>query len=239
MEIEYIREIEGHEYIYEVLTETFGNIFQMLCPGTIVFGGAVRDALAGMDVSGDLDILITPRGFNQIVHVIENDVRWSSTNNNLGRMGKYKNTLAISDIREYTNYNGKVVQFIINGDDPSSQSGMKNLLLSYGMNDEEILFKLFNTARGVDIVCCGVVMTHEGRIYELLPNAYNDCINRILRINKEAKNLNLEKLRTRIGKLTARGWKSDIDFKLAIRTALSSTNKSKESKIGKSNKRIN
>ena len=65
----------------------------------------------------------------------------------------------------------------------------------------------------VDIICCGLVMDVNGEIFEVLDNAHNDCLNRILRLNKFSRTINVDFLQKRIDKLSKRGWKSRINMK--------------------------
>ena len=67
--------------------------------------------------------------------------------------------------------------------------------------------------KNVDIVCCGIAMDRDGRIFEVVEGAQEDCVGRILRLNKIVKNVNIANLERRITKLTKRGWVSKINIK--------------------------
>jgi hypothetical protein len=58
-----------------------------------------------------------------------------------------------------------------------------------------------------------MVMFRDGRVFEALPGAYDDCKNRLLRINSHSDTMYIEALPDRVEKLVARGWKSEIDVK--------------------------
>ncbi len=72
-------------------------------------------------------------------------------------------------------------------------------------------------ARMVDIVCCGVVMLHDGRVFETLPGAYQDCLDGILRINYDSNTIYLKTLQSRVNKLVKRGWKNTINVAKVIK----------------------
>lgn len=59
--------------------------------------------------------------------------------------------------------------------------------------------------RAVDFVCCGVMMTRRGSIFELIKGAVEDCSKRVLRRTKIE--CAPETTMGRIKKLVNRGWK--------------------------------
>lgn len=206
MKIGYLNEIHGFENIYEILCETFGNVIQMLNSETIIFGGALRDVIAGMEIEGDLDVITSTSGYEKIRDVIESDVRWSISPSK-GIMD-YKEAGAV-EVKEYISYDNKRVQFII----PNDSGIFSRIMDNYSTNT---ISKLIDSVRDVDIVCCGFVMLENGKVFEVLPEAYDDCKNKILRLNTSSKKIGIDRLKNRVSKLVQRGWISKIDMRTVI-----------------------
>lgn len=81
---------------------------------------------------------------------------------------------------------------------------------SLGEDMEDSIF----VTRFIDIVCCGMIMTTEGSVYEVIPGAYQDCFDKVLRLNLlEGNCINFERTFAHIKKLEARGWTSKIETK--------------------------
>lgn len=69
-------------------------------------------------------------------------------------------------------------------------------------------------ARHVDIICCGMIMTTEGVIYEVIPGAYQDCVDKVLHLNETTGSyIDYDRTISRIAKLEKRGWTSKIKEK--------------------------
>jgi hypothetical protein len=71
--------------------------------------------------------------------------------------------------------------------------------------------------RMVDITCCAVLMTADGRVFEVVPGAFEDCKNRVLSLNESSTTVFIDALPSRVAKLEKRGWKNTIDVKIAMR----------------------
>ena len=116
------------------------------------------------------------------------------------RIGKsssrYKDFTPMKEMATFVTFNNRKIQII------SSRSE--------GNNQEDAIY----IARYVDLVCCGIVMTTDGQIYEVVPGAYKDCTEKVLNINDiEDNTLDYSRTVARINKLEARGWTSNINLK--------------------------
>lgn len=195
----YLKEIENAEWVHEVIAETFDNALELISEESIVYGGAVRDCLAGRKLEGDLDILVPYQDMGLVVQTFSSNPKWVDIKNDHSKA--YQSISQISGISVFRNMNDKTVQLIRTQPYPSAEKSVG----------------LLRVAGIVDIVCCGVVMTKNGTVYEVVPNAYKECIEGVLTINRSSEIASKETLSDRINKLVDRGWKSEIDINRAIK----------------------
>lgn len=194
----YLREIEGFEWVTEILIERFDNALDLLLPTSVVYGGAVRDALAGMPIKGDLDVASISRAFSNQFENIHSDVRWASKNRK--GFSPYEKETRISEIVELVNADGATIQIV-----SASRIGKDDFL------------SLASFVEGVDFVCCGVFLTYDGRLFEAVPNAIQDCKEKVLNINKASTWLKSNTIRPRATKLMERGWRCNFDIEKVIK----------------------
>ncbi|RLF86847.1 hypothetical protein DRN34_02875 [Thermococci archaeon] len=203
--IGYKKAISDAGWVSEIIIERFDAAFELLSINSVVYGGAVRDALAGMPLEGDLDVSIPPNEFGGVHQAFASSVRWKpvSTDTRLAKPpGKYgkRHMPVISSIVEYEGINGARAQLICSNDVKSSAK-------------ESALY----IPRNVDIICCGVVIDKNGIVYEVVEGAYDDCKAGVLRLNKSMENPHTESLKERAAKLEKRGWVNKLDMRKAAR----------------------
>jgi len=320
-------------WVIEVISENFDGALELITDNNVVYGGAVRDALAEIPLEGDLDIAVSAISSNRQKQMFNESLKWKpiskkqeeSLNKNVAKEAQYHergslrnrpvteseiNNLGYTSVmvarqqtqgllKLYRNINpdtnnlftvrlnsgkftalygskinivrdmdnvyyydpdGKTGQAIMDGAttlatrktstigtqiyrSPSKVSvaskrgnkygnhvpmssvsnfegigGVRAQIIVAKGNTQNIEDAIFKIVREVDILCCGVAMDKEGIIYELVEHAYEDCKNKILRLNPIVLTAELETpiLEERIERLTKRGWKSEIDLKEVI-----------------------
>jgi hypothetical protein len=204
----YLEEITDTGWVAEVICERFDNALEMISDThSVIYGGAIRDVLAGKELQGDLDITVIPEEGSEISKRFHENPRWIPCKDVSPSQTPF-NTFGVTS---FSNMNGVVVQLVTTGD--------------YG---KDRMQAAMYPARMVDLVCCGIIMLHDGRVFEVVPNAYKDCKDGVLRLNEYSNTLTVESLPQRIEKLTSRGWKSLIDIDKAIRTIKAKQNKAKK-----------
>ena len=204
MAYDYIKEIENTDWVQETITEKFDNALGLMTKNSVVFGGAIRDCVAGFPLEGDLDIVVSSVEGLEVTKNFANNPKWIACNKApVLRKGGYA-ALPISGVHSYVNNSGYITQIIITKDPAIDPMGA-----------------VLNFARSVDIVCCGMVMMYNGRVYEVIDNAYTDALNKVLNINKEA--YNTVQIAERLAMLEKRGWKIGN----SVKKDLSKINKSK------------
>jgi len=209
--IGYVGEIEA-PWLIEVIAERFDySAINAMTEDSLIYGGAIRDALAGIPLEGDLDIVLPPHSLLEITRLLDSSSKWTRVSGG----PKIESCGIVEIVRETsTNYPQSLnIQSIVtyrNVNDATLQIVMPNNKASFGNSSMDSSYELISS---VDIVCCGLAMDREGKIFEILEGAHHDCQNRILRFNERViASISIDKLSERIKKLEDRGWKSEIDL---------------------------
>jgi hypothetical protein len=195
----YLNEVLDAGFVSELIGERFDNALELMTQNAVVYGGAVRDALADLPLVGDLDIAAAPRDVHTMQNSFLKNPKWISSQplpseRRIGKSPTGVHLAPMDGVTEFVTINGATVQ----------------LMASAGQGKSHLERALY-VARSVDFVCCAVVLLSDGRVFEALPGAYDDCRERILRVNESSDTIYLESMPSRVEKLTSRGWKSDID----------------------------
>lgn len=152
-----------------------------------IFGGAVRDSIASLDIH-DVDVLVLPFARISIIELLTKKFGFSIINKfNSDIANLYLN---VSLIQEPTTLQRENV-FI-------------QLIRPAGrlITTREQLHKI---ASEIDLSCCGVSF-YPNVIYENHPNAINDCIEKKFKVLQDKAFHCKDRILHRIEKLTSRGW---------------------------------
>jgi hypothetical protein len=217
----YLREVPDAEWVGEVIMETFDGVLELMTKNSVVYGGAVRDCLANMPLLGDLDIAISQQEFDELSHALQISSKWipkepepltarrawkKPTWSSSGRLLASKSSFAKVGYWKTTPMSGVSV-FV-------DQSGKEVQLITSSQTTKDIFQDTLYMARVADILCCGVVMTADGRVFEVLRGAEKDCRDHVLRINRDTSTPYIDNLSERIEKLVDRGWTNKIDVRV-------------------------
>jgi len=233
----------GIEGVAELIAERFDDAIDLMHSDAIVYGGAIRDILAGLPLEGDLDIATDGYSYRDTSRNFRNSPKWTEK----GRRWRPSSMPAATKSGR-TSSNKK---FSIRRDSPSSpygdtrsnpyegtsmpvadttsfvtfNSAQAQIVMSKGQSKESFDAAL-EIVRHVDFVCCGLAMDNTGRIFEVIEGAYEDCKNKVLRLNKSTKNINVDNLKERVTKLKKRGWESKINIS-AVKRKMEKAHKAK------------
>lgn len=226
----YLQEIPDTYWVQETISETFDGILELMTPYSVVYGGAIRDCFAGLDLVGDLDIAVSQQEFSNLSARVQTSPKWLPedcgnfapnaraeevvgedpplvfakwSDHKAHKSSPYDTTSkfsTIAGVTDFVNATGSKVQLI------TSKQHTKNPF-------QDAVYM----ARMVDIVCCALIMTSDGRVFEVVPGAHQDCRDRILRLNKNSTAISIETLPTRVEKFKRRGWENTIDVEKAMR----------------------
>lgn len=221
----------------EIIAERFDDALDLMHKDALVYGGAIRDMAAGLPILGDLDIAAAGIIYNHTVSFFRMSSKWTEM-----RQGPILSSLMDGAIKKSggpipsrkkaapklrqapvkkssTNpYSSKSITAVTTFE---TFDNAKVQVMMSSSNDptKESTTSTIEIIKNVDIRCCGLALDSKGNVYEIVDGAYQDCIDRVLRINKVDDDLELEYLEDRIKKLKARGWTSKINIS-NIRTRL-------------------
>lgn len=214
----YLQEIPDMSWIVELISEQFDDAINMMTANSIIYGGAVRDCLAGKTLLGDLDIVVPSAEHHVLVSRFIKSPKWVLINRaqkrDIQRMAKYKpfnpflpannnhlyRNSKISGITSFKTLGDKVVQ-----------------IMELPTTNNTPFQSAIHFVKQVDIICCGTILTSNGKVFEVVHNAYDDCKKGILRLNNLPNNDDLKKFQSRIKKLVARGWYNAINMNQVIK----------------------
>lgn len=162
-----------------------------------IFGGAIRDCIAGYDIN-DIDIICAKKSSELIGKVLEKNGYVLEDLISIDMSCIYSDLEVISYPQTWIKQEFqkiKKVQIIL------PRRTTNSAIYSVDLYKRDIN----NLISNVDISCCGV--SYDGKyIYENYPNAINHCINNIFKVNQDASMLSKKRILHRINKLESRGW---------------------------------
>ena len=157
-----------------------------------IFGGAIRDSIAGERTIHDIDILCGSKSIGYIEDILTRNgytlFNGFLTSVEIGKL--YTDINVISEPKTWMK-GSKVVQLIR----PSPLNG-----------DIDYQENFYNLLSNVDISSCGVSYA-KGTLYENYDGAISHCSSKTFRVNKNATMYIERRVQHRTGKLIERGWK--------------------------------
>ena len=232
----FMLEIEGFEHTIEVLHSRFDNAIDLLPEKAVIYGGAIRDILAKMPLKADLDILCHTSLYSKVLKrqflddpcwflINEGDKSTSSSvlygltmveeaKTVLDKIHELPTVTAVSRSTKPSHSTDNLSKYLEQIVSFGNADGVVAQVMVVRQNTQDDFMDLpLALAKQVDLICCGLVMTKDGRIYEVVPDARKDCINRVLRLNPNSQIISAERTTKRIEKLVGRGWVSAITDK--------------------------
>ena len=216
---DYMVEINNHEWVQEVLSERFDDALELMPNSTIVYGGAVRDVIAGFELLGDLDLAVTRRDFKEISQKLFQSPRWAPYTH----IKPYTKAIREASIRDKTPFPIDSMDLATESAPMSAISsfvtlggGIVQLISVKEHGDLQGIKATLEFARTVDITCCGVVLLNDGSVLEVVPGAYQDCIDKVLTINPNSNMTFIDALPHRVKMLEERGWTNKINVEKAM-----------------------
>jgi hypothetical protein len=178
--------------ISEYLEFDVNEIFE-LSNYIAIYGGAVRDSIAEMEIN-DVDILCMPNSAIDLSKYINEKDYKKVELYDQDTLNMYKGIRIISEPLTFLNKNRKVIQII----KPSFRSTIEDYNKAY-----------IDLIKNVDISCCGVFLEHNGKelvLKESCKNAIVSCMSKVYEVNKWSRLYNRERTDFRCHKLDKRGW---------------------------------
>lgn len=192
----------------DLLTEKFDDILELIHPNAFVYGGALRDIAAGLPLEGDLDIVVSGKDYDYCISRITKSAKWRSYYSRYDPLMKqdektgYRHSKIISNVSVFETFGNRKVE----------------LVRAKAQFSKGYISASLEVVKAVDIKCCGLVMDIYGNAFEVVEGAHQDCLDRVLRLNKLDSGFNIENLKSRIAKLKDRGWTSKVNISKATKT---------------------
>jgi len=189
----YLKEI-NHVSILESIDEVFDGATSLLTENAVMYGSSVTSVIAGLPIVGDLDVAVSNQEYMKLCQSFASSVKWVQiqgknipeskprlkqkysfsdslpsvsagppSNSNPYAGAKH---LPINDVVAFHTVNGACVQIV----QSSTMTG-------------DILEDALEVVRKVDFAFCGMAVDRWGRMLETIPNAYSDCLERLIRIH--------------------------------------------------------
>jgi hypothetical protein len=161
-----------------------------------IYGGAVRDSIAGMDIH-DIDILCMPDSASKLRNFIRTRGYEPLDLYDIDTLSMYHGISLISEPWTFMNKNKKIIQII-----RPRWIGQRSIEKNY----QEAYYDLI---KNVDISCCGVFIENQSRditLKEACKDAIINCLSRTYEVNTWSKLYNTNRVIMREHKLSIRGW---------------------------------
>ncbi len=166
-----------------------------------VFGGAVRDCIAGMPIN-DIDVMVGANARFLVMAVLKSE-GYEVTDYLCGRdlTAMYLGTKAVCEPTTMVKGHSVVQLIRPSGSLVSATHSNASSSEKLALYEKAFHFMLSN----VDITCCGV--SWDGiTLYENVPGAVSHCLTKTFDINKSGAMYQVDRIHHRTHKLLSRGW---------------------------------
>lgn len=164
----------------------------------LIYGGFVRDLIAKHHNKNfkegfkDIDIILLPDYFNNLLKSLKKEGYELSGDDQATKV--YKHWGAVSHIYDMVPEKGPRIQLV----SPNP--------FGHGLSKEKLRDVLLEPVYATDIRCCAVAISPNNKLLEVLPGAFNDCKEMVLKESPLASHK--VNLKERMEKLKSRGWRS-------------------------------
>ena len=244
----YLKEID-HVSILESIDEVFDSATSLLTLNAVMYGSTVTALIAGLPICGDLDVAVSNQEYMKLCQNFASSVKWIQVD---GKRIMERTTPSVARAFKLTtspSYSSGGNPYSKGGGNPYAEA--KHLPVSktatfqsLNSNRVQIVESKFMTGdrledalaivRRVDFTFCGMAVDRYGRMLEAIEHAYDDCNQRVIRIQDYQPRTDPKHLRTRLQKYITRGW----SLTMSIDQAMANLNKAKaehaKSMVGKS-----
>lgn len=193
-------QVETEAPLLEIFDQKFFGVTNLLTPSAIIYGGSLIAALTDAEILGDLDIGVSDFEHEAICSNFANSMKWIqvSSRPSIARISGYKKDRAFSSsIKRITNF------------ETFYNVSAQIIVAESSDNDIDRFDTALKVARAVDFSICSMAMDMNGRVFETIRGAWDDCRNKVLRIIRKPENINFGAIIERSNKYIARGFVLD------------------------------
>ena len=197
-----------HVSVIEAIDEKFDGITSIMPLNSVMYGSTVTALIAKLPIVGDLDIAVSSQEFGKLTRNIAASVKWIQTAGpTILESGlRFNSTRRIALSSPEDKY-GKAKQMPISK--VVSFQAVNNATVQIMEAKEmtgDMLEDALSVVRKVDFTFCGMALDRYGRMLETIPYAYDDCVQRVIRIKDYQHQTDPKQLKARIHKYVERGW---------------------------------
>ena len=222
----------NHLSVLESIDEVFDGITSLMTPNAIMYGSTVTALLSGLPIVGDLDIAVSNQEFKLMSQNLANSVKWIQVD---GRTVPERSPSGNKFPYGGGSYGGGSASLVADGTIKASNPYAKskhlpvsNVVAFETVNDSrvqiieskqmtgDLLEDALEVVRKVDFVFCGIAVDRYGRVLEVIPNAYSDCMQRVIRIKDYQPRLDPKRMKARFHKYIRRGWSLAVSIDQAL-----------------------
>lgn len=232
----------NHVSVLESVDEVFDNATSLMTQNAVMYGSTVTALITGLPICADLDIAVSNQEYMKLCKNFASSVKWvqvdgkrvaehkpesSSHSFNLPSLSAghssdknpYKDVkyLPISKMVSFEAVNRSRVQIV----ESKTMTGDR-------------LEDALEVVRRVDFTFCGMAIDRYGRMLEVIPHAYDDCRQRVIRIQNYRPAMDLVRMKGRLLKYIKRGW----GLTISIDQAIANLNRAKAEDAKKATKKI-
>jgi hypothetical protein len=225
--------------ILEVVSEAFDGVLNLMTPNSVIFGGVLREIIAGFGSHEFLDIVVPQNEARILINSLRTSNKWTEEHiiEEYKQIAKIEKKEVVGVAVPHGAPGGVFLEEVANFSSPMSFSSKKyngyrdyssnivaktfvNLsdqklqIITYKIN--ELFMSDFekvtsaSVARETEFICDGLIMDVEGSLYEVIEGAKSDCLERVIRINPNG-DIRANSLSNKINKMVQQGWTSEVD----------------------------
>lgn len=228
----YLEEID-HVSILESIDEVFDSATSLLTLNAVMYGSTITALIAGLPICGDLDVAVSNQEYMKLCQNFSSSVKWVQINGKrVPERSAPSRPESNSGTFKLKSYNSS------GGENPYAEA--KHLPVSktatfQALNDARVqivesksmtgdrLEDALEIVRKVDFTFCGMAVDRYGRMLEAIVHAYDDCNQKVIRIQDYQPRMDPKRLQRRLNKYIARGW----SLTMSIDQAMANLNKAK------------
>jgi len=201
-----------HPPFLEVIDEKFDSITTLMTANAVMYGSTVTSLVAGLPILGDLDIAVSNQEYPKLTRRLAGSVKWLQTDGPTvtESVGKRVDSLGFRPPSRYGSISvDRIVSF-------KGVNDSRIQIIAAKATTGNLLEDAISIVRKVDFVFCGMALDKYGRMLETVPHAYDDCVNKLIRINKLSHNISAKQLNSRIHKYISRSWNLTLSIDQAM-----------------------
>jgi len=214
----------NHVSVLESVDEVFDSATSLMTQNAVMYGSTVTALITGLPICADLDIAVSNQEYMRLCKNFASSVKWLQVD------GKRVPEHRPSDSPHKFNLPGGTTAYS-SGKNPYQEAKhlpISKMVVFEAVNRSRVqivesktmtgdrLEDALEVVRSVDFTFCGMAIDRYGRILEVIPHAYDDCKQRIIRIQNYQPAIDPARMKERLHKYIKRGWGLSMSIDQAV-----------------------